>query len=201
MKIGMEAGIALDILQDNWVAAGMLQEPEPGYLIDQIDALDARELLEVLRCIRERMSVLGIQESMAGETLAGAERLLVTREYRIFLPDRYGVEMRLPPLLKTLFLLFLKHPEGIRFNRLRDYRKELMDIYSLTARQGDRPSQEQVIDRLIDTRCNSIHENAAKLPSALSRYLDSTILEQYLITGPAGTPKRIPLDRRYVEWE
>ncbi len=32
-------------------------------------------------------------------------------------------------LVKTVYLLYLKHPEGIAFKQLPDYRQELIDIY------------------------------------------------------------------------
>jgi hypothetical protein len=35
----------------------------------------------------------------------------------------------LAPLDRALYLLFLRHPEGISYSRLPEYREELMEIY------------------------------------------------------------------------
>ena len=103
--------------------------------------------------------------------------------------------------MKTVFLLFLRHPEGIRFGDLPDYRNELLDLYrGITRREGG-PEMEASIDRLVDPRDNSIHEKAANLAAALSKYFPPEKLHAYTLTGKAGSPKRIRLDRARVEWE
>ena len=60
---------------------------------------------------------------------------------------------------------------------------------------------EASIDRLVNPRDNSIHEKAANLAAALSKYFPPDRLPAYTLTGKAGTPKRIRLDRSLVEWE
>ena len=52
-------------------------------------------------------------------------RLLVTENYCITLPDYDNTEVRLEPIQKAIYLLFLRHAEGIRFKELPDYREEL----------------------------------------------------------------------------
>jgi hypothetical protein len=103
--------------------------------------------------------------------------------------------------VKTVFLLFLRHPEGIRFGELPAYRNELMDLYLGITRRPSGPETEASIDRLIDPRDNSIHEKAANLAAALSKYFPPEKLHAYTLTGKAGSPKRIRLDRARVEWE
>ena len=39
------------------------------------------------------------------------------------------MEIKMEPLVKAVYLLFLKHPEGIVFKCLPDYRKELAELY------------------------------------------------------------------------
>lgn len=56
-------------------------------------------------------------------------RLVVTEDYRFVLED-YHKEVELQPVHKTVYLLFLAHPEGIEFKRLAEYREELMDEYT-----------------------------------------------------------------------
>ena len=171
---------------------GVLEDPAVDYLAERVDEMDAAALLEAMALLQERLHRL---------EPTFAERIHITRDYRILLPDRFDTEIRLRPLVKTVFLLFLRHPEGIRFNDLRDYRNELMDLYGGISGRNDREEQERSIDRLIDPRDGSIHENASKLAAALAKYFRPEQLPAYTLTGKAGAPKRIRLDRDLVEWE
>ena len=171
---------------------GVLEDPAVDYLAERVDEMDAAALLEAMALLQDRLHRL---------EPTFAERIHITRDYRILLPDRFDTEIRLRPLVKTVFLLFLRHPEGIRFNDLRDYRNELMDLYGGISGRNDREEQERSIDRLIDPRDGSIHENASKLAAALAKYFRPEQLPAYTLTGKAGAPKRIRLDRDLVEWE
>ena len=64
-------------------------------------------------------------------------RLMITRDYRFLLIDLDNKEIELQPVHKAVYLLFLAHPEGIEFKRLRDYREELLKYYIATARLMD----------------------------------------------------------------
>ncbi|MBR5256510.1 MAG: hypothetical protein IKV62_07030 [Bacteroidales bacterium] len=190
--IGLEAKIWLR----HCLEGGMLEDPAVDYLAGRVDEMDAAALLEAMSLIRKRLSELDVLEGMDD-----GERILVTKDYRIILPDRFDTEIRMRPLVKTVFLLFLRHPEGLRFGDLQDYRAELMDLYQGITRRASGPEMERSIDRLIDPKDNSIHEKAANLAAALARYFRPESLPAYKLTGKAGAPKRIRLDRRLVEWE
>ena len=191
--MGMEAYVWLRWRLDG---NGILEDPAVDYLAERVDAMDVAALLEAMGLIRKRLSELNLAEGMDE-----GERLVITRDYRILLPERFEMEIRMRPLVKTVFLLFLRHPEGIRFGDLRDYRDEMMDLYMGISGRNDREELARSIDRLIDPKDNSIHEKAANLTAALSRYFRPEQLPAYTITGKAGTPKRIRLDRILVTWE
>ena len=106
-------------------------------------------------------------------------RLLVTENYCITLPDYDNTEVRLEPIQKAIYLLFLRHAEGIRFKELPDYREELA---------------EDVTDPLN----HSIIEKCARIKQVFKQI---TPHEEYVITGQKGEVKRITLDRDLVEWE
>jgi hypothetical protein len=193
--IGMEAQLWLRYVLEE-LPGGVLKDPAVDYLAERVDEMDAAALLEAMGLIRKRLASM--------ETLEGVdagERIRIGRDYRITLPDRFDTEIRMRPLVKTVFLLFLRHPEGIRFTDLHDYRNELMDIYMGISGRNDREALQQSIDRLTDPRDNSIHEKAANLAAALERYFRPEQLHAYTLSGKAGAPKRIRLDRSLVEWE
>ena len=191
--MGMEAYLYLRYRLDG---GGALEDPAVDYLAERVDEMDAAALLEAMGLIRKRLSELDMLEGSDD-----GERLFVSRDYRIFLPERFGTEIRMRPLVKTVFLLFLKHPEGIRFGDLHDYRNEMLELYMGISGRSDRETLERSIDRLVDPKDNSIHEKAANLAAALAKYFKPSALPAYTLTGKAGAPKRIRLDRTLVEWE
>lgn len=175
---------------------GVLEDPAVDYLAEKVDEMDAAALLEAMSILRKRLSEIDALEGMDE-----GERILVTKDYRILLPDRFNAEIRLQPLVKTVFLLFLRHPEGIRFGDLPDYRAEMTDLYRGITRRPSGPDLDRSLDRLLTPGGNAIHEKAAKLAAALAQYFPPQQLPAYTLTGKAGTPKRIRLDRDLVEWE
>ena len=192
MMIGWEAQLWLQ----HCLESGVLEDPAVDYLAERVDEMDAAALLEAMGLLRKRLAEIEVLEGTDD-----GERIRVTKDRRILLPDRFDTEIRLRPLVKTVFLLFLRHPEGIRFGNLAAYRNELMDLYLGITRRPSGPETEASIDRLIDPRDNSIHEKAANLAAALSKYFPPEKLHAYTLTGKAGAPKRIRLDRARVEWE
>ena len=56
-------------------------------------------------------------------------QLIVTEEYKVLLADGRDTEVKMEPLVKAVYLLYLKHPEGIIFKHLPEYRRELTRIY------------------------------------------------------------------------
>ena len=192
MMIGWEAQLWLQ----HCLESGVLEDPAVDYLAERVDEMDAAALLEAMGLLRKRLAEIAVLEGTDD-----GERIRVTKDYRILLPDRFDTVIRLRPLVKTVFLLFLRHPEGIRFGDLPAYRNELMDLYLGITRRPSGPETEASIDRLIDPRDNSIHEKAANLAAALSKYFPPERMHAYTLTGKAGAPKRIRLDRSRVEWE
>ena len=175
---------------------GILEDPAVDYLAERVEEMDAAALLEAMSILQKRLKELEVLEG----TDEG-ERILVTKDFRILLPDRFDTEIRMRPLVKTVFLLFLRHPEGIRYGDLPDYRNELTELYKGITRRSDPEQLQESIDRLLDPKDNSIHEKAANLAATLAQYFRPEQLPAYTLTGKAGTPKRIRLDRALVEWE
>ena len=125
-------------------------------------------------------------------------RLVVTEDYRILLPD-YEAEVKLEPIHKAVYLLFLRHPEGIRFKELPDYREELAEIYhSMKKRTQAKKKVERSIMDVTDPLNHSIIEKCARIRQVFKQI---TPHEQYVITGEKGEAKKITLDRDLVEWE
>ena len=129
-------------------------------------------------------------------------RLMVTADYRIVLTD-YGKKIiDMPPLPKAVYLLFLRHPEGIRFKDLPDYQKELATIYlGMKKRTQAKKKVEHSIVDLTDQTNHSIIEKCARIRSVFVSAIGEAAAQQYIIQGERGEVRRISLDRSLVTWE
>lgn len=129
------------------------------------------------------------------------DRLRISRSYRISLPDRGGKELLLPPLLKTVFILFLKHPEGIEFKQLSSYSAELEQIYTTISHRSDVEAMKNTIRALVEPFGSSIHISRSRLAKCLEKRLGKEGARAYGIIGPNGQKKVIDIDRTMLEWE
>ena len=180
-------------------------EPEPVSLeVDYDFEAERQRMMDEIRERLERLRELGVDELVLRKLLEKEDtlsRLVVTRDYRILLPDYHNMEIEMTPLPKAVFLLFLKHEEGIPFKFLSDYEDELRDIYM---RLTDRV-QTEVIDKSIQALCdptqNAINEKCARIREAFVDKFDERLAQHYFVTGKRGEPKRIQLQRNLVVWE
>lgn len=127
-------------------------------------------------------------------------RLTITREYTIMLSD-YNKEVKLEPIVKAVYLLFLNHPEGIAFKCLLDYRKELADIYQKIKPLGLTERAIRSIEDVTNPLLNSINEKCSRIRAIFQSEVDASLLDQYIITGKSGEAKKISLPRDFVVWE
>ena len=88
-------------------------------------------------------------------------RIRISKQFKIFLTDYDNEEIKMGPLPKTVFLFFLRHPEGVMFSHLHYYRDELLKIYGRLCNNDDPHKMEDSINRLIDPFDNSICEKCA----------------------------------------
>lgn len=128
-------------------------------------------------------------------------RMVITSDYRILLPDYNNLEIEMTPLVKAVYILFLRHHEGIPFKCLCDYRKELQTIYSDVRGGWLTREMKRSIEAATDPFNNSINEKCARIREAFISKFDERIAESYIVRGKRGEPKRISLPRNLVEWQ
>jgi hypothetical protein len=165
---------------------------------------DTEELMEE---VKERIGKLrqrGIAEYLLERLIHPDDRLsrlVVTKDYRIVLPDYQDMEIKMEPLAKAVYLLFLKHPEGIAFKFLPDHRKELADIYTKLRPAGLTDRAMQSIEDVTNPLLNSINEKCARIRGAFVGEFDDYMAKYYYIDGKRGEVKKIVLPRDLVIWE
>ena len=157
------------------------------------------EVKEKVRMLKE----LGMSDGEIVSSLRisqSLKKLVISKNYRIFLGDERK-EVHLEPLVKAVYLLFLKHPEGIVFKDLPDYRMELADIYNKVRPWGLNERAFQSIEDVTNPLLNSINEKCARIRNVFATILDSSVAEHYYIKGTRGKAKCISLPREMVVWE
>ena len=139
-------------------------------------------------------------------------RLLITKDYRFVLEDDHR-EVELQPVHKAVYLLFLAHPEGIEFKRLREYREELLRYYLATAKLMDKEKIIEGVDHLVNPLDNAINEKCSRIKKVFLELMDEYRASYYFISSHtqkhiAGSSriwyerlKGITLPRDLVVWE
>ncbi len=102
-------------------------------------------------------------------------------------------------LPKTVYLLFLRYPSGIRFKELSDYKSELLEIYNNLTNKGEKLEIEKAIDDLVDMTNPSINQKCARIREAFRTIMAEHVAKHYYIDGPNGEPKKIALSRDLID--
>ena len=127
-------------------------------------------------------------------------RLTITKEGAIMLTD-YEKELKMEPLTKAVYLLYLKHPEGIAFKELPDFRKELAELYTKIKPLGLNDRVIKSIEDVTNPLLNSINEKCSRIKAAILAEVNESLADQYYITGKSGDQKKVTLPRKLVHWE
>ena len=127
-------------------------------------------------------------------------RLTITKDGAVMLSD-YGKEVKMEPLVKAIYLLYLRHPEGIAFKMLPDYRKELVELYGKIKPNSVNDRVIRSIEDVTNPTLNSINEKCSRIKATFLAEVDTSLVEYYYITGRSGEEKKITLPRKLVIWE
>lgn len=170
---------------DNEEALQMAQELRQ--LINRLVAIGRYDLM---------VQAIGVPtlEQLRIEAARGTlSRLIVTADNQLIL-ERGNRVVELSPVHRALYLLFLNHPEGIEFKRLRDYRDELYTIYERIANRLDKDKIGETVDRLTNPLDNAINEKCSRIKAAFNALMDEYSASYYIISSHTtrvveGSPK------------
>ena len=159
-------------------------------------------LADEIRQRIEEMRLMGVEDFVIKRLISLPEpklsALRITKDFRIILPDYNNMEIPMPTLSKVVYFFYLRHPKGLRFKELIDYREELLRIYYRISDRCDSAKMEQSIDELVDSTRNSINEKCSRIRAAFVSSFSDDLAKHYYITGHYGQAKYIPLDRSLV---
>ena len=125
--------------------------------------------------------------------------LVVNKDMDIVLSHYDEITVEMPALIKSVYILFLLHPEGIVLKNFGDYRTQLEEIYGIVMPNRDVQLARESIDNLCDPLSNTLNEYIAKIKKSFKRYIvNDKLLDEYRITGRRGQPYGIALSRDLV---
>ncbi len=168
--------------------------PDCFSLIDnKIPANELHHALNLMESLRTRMLY-----AQNFRQLSPLSKIRISSAKRIFLEDFSNIEIKLRPLEKALYFLFLDHPEGIFMSDLCNHRSELYEIYGSLANIGTREDVKMRIDDLTNVLSNSASEKISRIKRVFEESIGEELAKQYFIKGGNGEKKTIPLDRSLV---
>jgi hypothetical protein len=136
------------------------------------------------------------------ETHHQMSRLIITKDYRIILEDYDQLEIKLNPLHKSIYLLFLSYPEGIYFSNMGNYKEELMEWYYKLSNRKISDKFEKSISDICNPTENSLYEKLSRIKKEFVSQMDDRVAKMYYITSlDVGSPKKIALPNELIFWE
>ena len=170
---------------------------------ESFDEPSVEDMMSEVQMLVERLRQSGVGEIILQRLFKPTQKLsrMHIQYGHIFLPDYNNMEIKMPTLSKAIYMLYLRHPEGIMFSYLPDYRNELLHIYGLITGRDSREDIRKSIDDVTDPTRNSINEKCSRIKQAFLREFDDSIARNYYITGERGEAKKILIPREMVTWD
>ncbi len=144
-----------------------------------------------------------IQTLLEGKVVIGKKNepspLVVNNDLKIVLPSYNEMEVKMPAMCRAIYILFLKHPEGIALRDIADYRADLENIYSIVMPGRSEEKAKNAIDNLFDPMSDTLNQYISKIKRCFKTcILNEELANKYCITGKRGEPYRITLDSSLV---
>jgi len=141
-----------------------------------------------------------ITKMLEGKVLLGATpgHVLVNGDMKIVLPEYDEMEIKMPAMCRTLYILFMKHRvqsgRGIILKNIDEYRDEIIEIYGLV-KPG---ANENKVEESVNNLCNPLGDSLNQMISRANRCIrnvitDKELAKQYIITGARGEEYSIGL--------
>lgn len=164
---------------------------------DALKAIQA-QILDYVRIYQADPKEL-IETLLKGKIVIGQNNglspLVVNKDMKIVLPYYNEVEVKMPAMCRAIYILFLKHPEGIALRNIGDHRAELENIYSIVMPGRSEERAREAIDNLVNPMSNTLNEYISKIKRCFKTcIIDDELADKYCITGKKTEPYKIALD-------
>lgn len=107
----------------------------------------------------------------------------VDDDYNVILPDFNNLIIPLSHLSKVVYILFIRHPQGIDIKQLWQYEKELLELYLSISPQENYDKMINSIKDLISINSTAIYTHISRIKSTFYKIMDDQFAENYIISG------------------
>jgi hypothetical protein len=150
--------------------------------------------LHIMSSLREKM--LFAQNMKKFSPLS---TLKIDTKYKISLPEFNNIEIKLRPLEKALYFLFMRYPDGIYHSSLSEHRTELYEIYASISTMGDLTEMKYRIDDMVNALNDSASQKISRIKRVFEDAIGPDLAKHYYIKGESGQKKKIDLDPTYFK--
>lgn len=170
-----------------------------NYKLPETEGIEEDALLgeDNIECICNEL----LTENICGEESVTEEisPIRFDSEFNISLPLYPQIVITLEPLPKSLYILFLQHPEGIILKEIQDYEQELKNIYSVVSGRKNPTVIERMFRTLVDPTEAPLHKNLSIIRRSFTSKLSYEIAKNYIPSHSRAKAHNIPLDAELVE--
>ena len=192
------------------------EESEPDLLDDEqqeikrIERERRQELEQIRRAIINYIAQYHedpqelMAELMRGKVVMGKPgRLLVNGNLKIVLPELDEMEIKMPAMCRTLYILFMKYSKqggGIVLKNIDEYRDEILDIYGLVKPGANESRVRTTVDNLCDPLSDSLNQMISRINRCVKNVItDKASAKHYIIAGTKGGAYGIDLNPGHME--
>jgi hypothetical protein len=143
-------------------------------------------------------------ELLRGKVVVGQPgRLLVNGDMKIVLPEYDEMEIEMPAMCRTIYILFMKLRKqggGVVLKNIDEHRDEILAIYALVKPGANEKRVKQSVENLCDPLSDSLNQTISRINRCVKNVItDADLVKRYTVTGKKGELYSIALDPQYLE--
>ena len=151
-----------------------------GLMMDE----DAASIVAQIKTLLKQLKTKGATDKEIDSLLTEEDkpgRAYIDSRGMLVLPDAGGVQIKLTPMERTLYILFLRYPDGINADELWRYWDELCDIYGSQTVYDDIDLIEDAVEGICDEEKVTLYTNVSRIKKKISDKIGKRAAEQYII--------------------
>lgn len=126
--------------------------------------------------------------------------LYIDEMYNIILPTHGNAIIKMEPLPKSLYILLLRHPEGIILKNISNYRHELEFIYRRISARNNNTVIKRLMTQITTPYNNMLHKNISLIRTAFTKALGCEAAHCYIPTYCHGKEEYIKLGKAHIRF-
>jgi hypothetical protein len=182
-------------------------------LVDLTEKLD-EEATQIVNDFKEKLAALSdsgqllfivpiLKDLLDKQTekidFSSISKIQIDKQNKILLPY-FKKEVELSHLTKSVYFLFLKHPEGINLKELENYKKELLTIYISVSNQLDHDKMIKSVEDVVNLETKAIYTHLSRIKSAFYKIMDASHANYYVVSGSVEDNRKVLINTNAIDW-